>query len=106
LDHDFPIPELGKVAPYGIYVVNDNTGFVNLETDHDTGEFAVENIRRWWMHKGKENFGDSKKLMIVCDSGGSSNGWRPRLWKYQLALLATEIDKEVHVYHIPTGTSK
>ena len=87
LDHDFPIPELGKVAPYGIYVVNDNTGFVNLETDHDTGEFAVENIRRWWMHKGKENFGDSKKLMIVCDSGGSSNGWRPRLWKYQLGTV-------------------
>ena len=65
LDHDFPIPELGKVAPYGIYVVNDNTGFVNLGTDHDTGEFAVESIRRWWMHIGKENFGDSKKIMIV-----------------------------------------
>lgn len=105
LDHDFPIPELDKVAPYGIYVVNDNTGFVNLGTDHDTGEFAVESIRRWWMHIGKENFGDSKKIMIVCDSGGS-NGWRPRLWKYQLALLATEIDKEIHVYHMPPGTSK
>ncbi len=53
LDHDFPIPELGKVAPYGIYVVNDNTGFVNLGTDHDTGEFAVESIRRWWLLSGK-----------------------------------------------------
>ena len=48
---------------------------------------------------------NTKKIMIVCDSGGS-NGWRPRLWKYQLALLATEIDKEIHVYHMPPGTSK
>ena len=105
LDHDFPIPELGKVAPYGIYVVNDNTGFVNLGTDHDTGAFAVESIRRWWIHIGDANFGDSKKFMVVCDSGGS-NGWRTRLWKYQLALLATELGKEIHVYHMPPGTSK
>ena len=105
LDHDFPIPELGKVAPYGIYVVNDNTGFVNLGTDHDTGEFAVESIHRWWLHIGKENFKDSNKIMVVCDSGGS-NGWRPRLWKYQLAMLAEEIGKEIHVYHMPPGTSK
>ena len=47
LDHDFPIPELGKVAPYGVYVLNDNTGFVNLGTDHDTAEFAAESILRW-----------------------------------------------------------
>lgn len=105
LDHDFPIPELGKVAPYGIYVVNDNTGFVNLGTDHDTGAFAVESIRRWWLHIGSENFKDTNKIMIVCDSGGS-NGWRPRLWKYQLAMLAEEIEKELHVYHMPPGTSK
>ena len=105
LDHDFPIPELGKIAPYGIYVVNDNTGFVNLGTDHDTGEFAVESIRRWWAHIGKENFGEARKIMVVCDSGGS-NGWRPRLWKYQLALLAEEIGKEIYVYHMPPGTSK
>lgn len=44
LDHDFPIPELGKVAPYGVYLVNDNLGFVNLGTDHDTSAFAVESI--------------------------------------------------------------
>ena len=72
LDHDFPIPELGKVAPYCIYAVNDNTGFVNLGTDHDTGAFAAESIRRWWMHIGNVSFGDSKKFMVVCDSGGSN----------------------------------
>ena len=103
-DHDFEIAELGKVSPYGVYVVNDNTGFVNLGCDHDTGEFAVESIRRWWYHVGKTNF-KSNKLLIVCDSGGS-NGWRPRLWKYQLALFAEETGLEIHVCHMPPGTSK
>ena len=44
LDHDFPISELGKVAPYGVYVLNDNTGFINLGISHDTAEFAVSSI--------------------------------------------------------------
>jgi hypothetical protein len=105
LDHDFAIPELGKVAPYGVYVLNDNTGFINLGTDHDTGEFAVESIRRWIMHIGIKNFPNMKKLLIVCDSGGS-NGWRPRLWKYELALLAEETGLELHVCHMPPGASK
>ena len=105
LDHDFAIPELGKVAPYGVYVLNDNTGFINLGTDHDTGEFAVESIRRWIWHVGTINFPDMNKILIVCDSGGS-NGWRQRLWKYQLALLAEETGLELHVCHMPPGTSK
>jgi hypothetical protein len=105
LDHDFAIPELGKVAPYGVYVLNDNTGFINLGTDHDTGEFAVESIRRWIWHIGTTNFPDMNKILIVCDSGGS-NGWRQRLWKYQLALLAEETGLELHICHMPPGTSK
>ncbi len=105
LDHDFAIPELGKVAPYGVYVLNDNTGFVNLGTDHDTGEFAVESIRRWIWHIGKVSFPDMSKILIVCDCGGS-NGWRTRLWKYQLAMLAEETGLELHICHMPPGTSK
>lgn len=104
-DHDFPVSELGKVAPYGVYVLNDNTGFINLGTDHDTGEFAVESIRRWIWHVGNTNFPEMEKLLIICDSGGS-NGWRPRLWKYQLALLAEETGLELHVCHMPPGCSK
>lgn len=69
LDHDFPIPELGKVSPYGIYVINSNTGFVNLGTSHDTAEFAVESISRWWETIGKNTFPNSKRLMITCDCG-------------------------------------
>ncbi len=105
LDHDFPLPDLGKVAPYGVYLVNDNVGFVNLGTDHDTSAFAVESIRRWWDVVGKPTYPDAKSLYINCDSGGS-NGWRTRLWKYELALFAQEADLEIHVSHYPPGTSK
>lgn len=104
LDHDFPL-EGGKVAPYGVYVINDNTAYVNLGTDHDTSAFAVESIRRWWNIVGKRTFPHAKKIYINCDGGGS-NGWRVRLWKYELALLAEETGLEIHVSHFPPGTSK
>lgn len=105
LDHDFPISELGKVAPYGVYLINDNLGFVNLGTDHDTSAFAVESIRRWWEIVGKPTFPNAKRLYINCDGGGS-NGWRSRLWKYELAIFAQETGIEVHISHFPPGTSK
>ena len=104
LDHDFPL-EGGKVSPYGVYVINNNTAYVNLGTDHDTGTFAVESIRRWWHIIGIPTFGDSKKIYINCDGGGS-NGSRCRLWKYELALFAEENGLEIHVSHFPPGTSK
>lgn len=105
LDHDFPIAELGKVAPYGVYVLNDNTGFVNLGTDHDTAEFAAESILRWWECVGNKTFPDAKSIYINCDNGGS-NGSRIRLWKYELQQLADHTGLEIHVSHFPPGTSK
>ena len=104
-DHDFMIKELGKVAPYGVYVLNDNTGFVNLSKSSDTSEFAVESIRAWWLQYGRVNFPNAKKLLITCDGGGS-NGCRVRLWKEQLAVFAEETGLEVMVCHFPPGTSK
>ena len=105
LDHDFPIPELGKVAPYGVYVLNDNTGFANLGTDHDTAEFAAESILRWWTCIGSQTFPEADKIYINCDNGGS-NGSRLHLWKYGLQQLADYTGLEVHVSHFPPGTSK
>ena len=102
LDHDFGTL---RVSPYGIYELNRNTGFVNLGISHDTGTFAVEGIRRWWYHIGRENYKNAKRIMITCDSGGS-NGWRTRLWKYELAQFAGETGLEVLVCHMPPGTSK
>jgi hypothetical protein len=105
LDHDFPIQELGKVAPYGVYNLNNNTGFVNLGTSHDTGEFAAESISRWWECLGKHTFPNATELFITCDRGGS-NGNRLKLWKYQLSQLASRASLNIHVSHFPPGTSK
>ena len=105
LDHDFLNKELGKVAPYGVYLINDNSAFINLGTSADTAEFAGESIRQWWLRFGRCNFQDNKKLFIVCDNGGS-NGSRNRLWKLSLAYLADEFGLEIHVSHLPPGTSK
>ena len=105
LDHDFPLKELGKIAPYGIYNLNHNTGFVNVGTSHDTAEFAVESIARWWEVVGKHIFPNAGRLFITCDCGGS-NGYRRRLWKYQLSQFAICTGIEIHVSHFPPGTSK
>ena len=105
LDHDFPIKELGKIAPYGVYNLNHNVGFVNVGTSRDTPEFAVESISRWWESVGKHTFPEATKLLVTCDCGGS-NGYRTRLWKYQLSQLAKFIGIEIHVSHFPPGTSK
>jgi hypothetical protein len=105
LDHDFPIKELGKIAPYGVYNVNNNVGFVNVGTSHDTSEFAVESISRWWETLGKHTFSKTKKLYITCDSGGSNSN-RVKMWKYQLQQFVNRTRLEVFVSHFPPGTSK
>ena len=78
--HDFADPELGKVVPYGIYDIADNSGWVSVGIDHDTAEFAVNAIRRWWEKVGRARYPDATRLMITADGGGS-NGARVRLWK-------------------------
>lgn len=105
LDHDFPIPELGKIAPYGVYVLNDNTGFINLGISHDTSEFAVSSISYWWDALGKNSFPNSKRIYITCDGGGS-NGSRNRNWKYELQQFSNDTGLEIMVSHYPPGTSK
>ena len=105
LDHDFPIPELGKISPYGIYMLNDNTGFVNLGISADTSEFAVESIRRWWYEIGTARFPGAKRILINADCGGSNRA-NGRLWRMELAKLSKEIGLELHVVHVPPGASK
>jgi hypothetical protein len=104
-DHDFPIKELGKVTPYGIYDIARNEGFVNLGISSDTSEFAVESISRWWLTLGKNIYPNATRFNINCDGGGS-NGNRNRLFKYQLQQFANQSDIVVHVSHFPPGTSK
>jgi hypothetical protein len=103
--HDFEDKQLGKVAPYGVYDITANTGWVNVGTDADTGSFAVESIRRWWNRMGTHTYPHATRLLITADAGGS-NGSRLRLWKTELAALAAETGLPISVCHLPPGTSK
>lgn len=103
--HDFIIPELGRANPYGVYDLANNEAWVSVGVDHDTGEFAVETIRRWWYSMGTEAFPGAQRLLITADGGGS-NGSRLRLWKFELQHLANELGFPISVVHFPPGTSK
>ncbi|MFV0525865.1 MAG: ISAzo13 family transposase [Acidimicrobiales bacterium] len=106
--HDFPDPALGEYAkaiPYGVFDLANNEGWVSVGDTADTAEFAVESIRRWWQRHGQARFGDTRRLLITADAGGS-NGYRVRAWKKHLAELATETGLEITVCHYPPGTSK
>ena len=103
--HDFMIPELGKAAPYGVYDIAANEGWVSIGIDADTAAFAVESIRRWWWKLGKPRYPNATTLTITADCGGS-NGARVRLWKRELQRFANETGLHVTVTHLPPGTSK
>ncbi|MDP9373599.1 MAG: ISAzo13 family transposase [Chloroflexota bacterium] len=103
--HDFVVPELGRVSPYGVYDLAANAGWVNVGIDRDTAAFAVESIRRWWEGAGRARYPQARRLLITADGGGS-NGSRVRLWKWELQRLADETGLAIRVCHFPPGTSK
>jgi hypothetical protein len=103
--HDFVDKEKGKVAPYGVYDVTANAGFVSVGITSDTAEFAVQSIRCWRNRMGIERYPDMRELTITADGGGS-NGARVRLWKIELQKFADETGIAIHVHHFPPGTSK
>lgn len=103
--YDFVDKELGKAVPYGVYDIAKNEGWVNVGISSDTAAFAVNAIRTWWQEMGKEQYANSKKLLITADGGGS-NSSRGRLWKTELQKFSTETGIEISVCHFPPGTSK
>ena len=103
--HDFPVEGLGKAAPYGVYDIAANQGWVSVGIAADTASFAVESIRRWWQRLGKARYPEARRLVITADCGGS-NGNRVRLWKHELQRFANQTGLAVTVVHHPPGTSK
>ncbi|MBV8268894.1 MAG: ISAzo13 family transposase [Planctomycetaceae bacterium] len=103
--HDFPDKGLGKAIPYGVYDLASNEGWVSVGIDHDTAQFAVTSIGRWWQQMGSRRFPRASELMITADGGGS-NGSRNRLWKWALQGLANDLGLALRVCHFPPGTSK
>ena len=103
--HDFPNKKLGKAIPYGVYDLANNEAGVSVGISHDTAEFAVAAIHRWWTKLGRKRFPSAKRLLITADCGGS-NSPRTRLWRWELQRLANETGLRVEVCHFPPGTSK
>ena len=103
--HDFPSDAVGKAIPYGVYDVADNSGFVNVGTDHDTPVFAVTSIEAWWKRMGSRRYPTATEIFITADAGGS-NSYRARVWKFELQRLADKLGLSIHVSHFPPGTSK
>ena len=103
--YDFLIKSLGKATPYGVYDLLQNQGWVSVGIDHDTAQFAVNSIRRWWNEMGEQRFPHARELLITADGGGS-NSSRSRLWKVSLQDLADELGIRFFVCHFPPGTSK
>ncbi len=103
--HDFPSQAVGRAIPYGVYDLTANAGWVSVGTDHDTAEFAVETIRRWWQQMGTPTYPRATEVLITADGGGS-NSSRSRLWKVALQHFANETGLRVSVCHFPPGTSK
>jgi hypothetical protein len=103
--HDFIDKELGKVAPYGVYDLTLNDGWVSVGIDHDTASFAVATIQQWWQKMGRQAYPAASHLMITADSGGS-NSARGRLWKVELQEMANRTGLTITACHFPPGTSK
>ena len=103
--HDFPATGVGKAIPYGTYDVARDEAVVNVGITHETAEFAVESIRRWWQLLGRKAYPQARRLLICADAGGS-NGTRLRAWKVYLQALADRLGFPVTVCHYPPGTSK
>ena len=103
--YDFPHLGIGPAIPYGAYDQQRNEGFVNVGTSHDTAEFAVESVRRWWRWIGRRGYPQAARLLL-CADGGGSNGSRNRAWKYHLQQFADQSGLSITVCHYPPGTSK
>jgi transposase len=103
--HDFPDKELGKAVPYGVYDLACNEAGVSVGIGHDTAEFAVASVRRWWERLGRKRYGSPRRLLVTADSGGS-NSPRTRLWLWELQQFADETGMILEICHYPPGTSK
>ncbi|KOT37769.1 transposase [Streptomyces caelestis] len=104
-DHDFVDPDTPVAIPYGVYDLGQDTGWVNVGTDHNTAAFAVESLRRWWSQQGRQDYPDANRLLTTADSGGA-NSAASHLFKMDLAAFADECGLTITVLHFPPGTSK
>ena len=104
-DHDFPSYSWGKVIPYGVYDLGRNESLMYLAQGFDTGQLAVDAVRRWWFRLGQLSYPTDSPILLLADCGGS-NGYRVPLFREQLQLLANRFNRTIRVSHIPPYCSK
>lgn len=104
-DHDFVSQGEGVLIPHGLYDVGRNEGFVHLNTSHDTTELACDSIALWWEQYGRERYPQAKKLLLLCDGGGSNSATK-YVFKEDLQKLATRLGLAIRVGHYPPYCSK
>ena len=104
-DHDFPSLAVGVAIPHGLYDLNENTGFIQIGTSHDTSDFACDSIRYWWDNYGKNRYRLATSILLLCDGGGS-NSSRYYVFKEALLKLVNDIGIEIRIAHYPPYTSK
>ena len=104
-DHDFVSKGKGTLIPHGLYDVARNEGFVHLNTSHDTTELACDSIATWWEQHGRGRYPEAKKLLLLCDGGGSNSASK-YVFKEDLQKLATRLGLEIRVAHYPPYCSK
>jgi len=104
-DHDFPSAASGVVIPHGIFDVARNQGHINLGTSHETSQFACESFAHWWQQYGRALYPNAKRLLLLCDGGGSNSANR-YVFKEELQKLADHLKLEIRVAHYPPYCSK
>ena len=105
LDHDFPSAALGVIYPHGFYDLKRNLGHLNLGLSHDTSRFACDSIAYWWETHGRPAYPDARRMLLLCDGGGS-NASNRYVFQYHLERLADRIGLELRLIHYPPYCSK
>src|SRR5262249_49881718 len=105
-EHDFPSQAECSALPFGVYDTTRNAGYVVVGLSHNTPEFAVSTIAKWWQEVGHAGYPQAAHVLILADGGGS-NGSRSRAWRTNLqGNLCDRFQLTASVCHYPPGCSK
>lgn len=104
-DHDFGSAGQGKLIPHGVYDLARNHAAIHLNTTHDTSELCCDSVALWWQEHGRAAYPHAKRLLILCDGGGSNSATQ-YVFKEDLQRLANRLGLEIRVAHYPPYCSK
>ena len=104
-DHDFNSFSKGVIIPHGIFDVNKNKCYLTIGNTKDTAEFVCDNIEYHWNHSIKQLYPSAKRMLILCDGGGS-NSCLHYVVKEQIQKLSERLKIDIVMAHYPAYCSK